>query len=88
MKIKITVIDDDGKELEGEIELSPKLGSTKKSSSKPVAKKFVGLHGGINFLISQKFIASPKSAKQITEELKKEGMPQVMKDIFKEIGRR
>lgn len=74
MKIKIRLIDDSGKELEGEIELSPKRGSTKKKSPpKTESKTFIGLHGGINFLLSQNFLSSPKSVNQITEELKKEG---------------
>ena len=74
MKIKISVIDDDGQELEGEIELLPKKNATKKNSQeKKESSNFSGLSGGINFLISQNFLNSPKSAKDVMDELKREG---------------
>lgn len=49
-----------------------RLLSTKKSSSmKPVKKeKYVGLVGGIQLLIDNKFFTNPKSLNEISKELK------------------
>jgi len=40
---------------------------------KPKIEEFKGLSGGIKFLITNGFLSSPRSVKEIHEELKKEG---------------
>ena len=50
-----------------------KKDSKKKSIVTKETTNFSGLMGGINFLISKKFLDSPKSVKDVMNELKKEG---------------
>ena len=75
MKIKISIIDDEGKKFEGETELTPKKSGKDGDASQPSPKysNFKGLKGGIDLLTSQGFFDNPKNAKEVTEELKKEG---------------
>lgn len=76
MKIKISLTDDDGTEFEGEIDLQPKTTSGKKFNKKPRRpniSNFNGVVGGIELLISQGFFKLPKTVKEITEKLSKEG---------------
>lgn len=41
--------------------------------AKPKVQNFKGLSGGIRFLIAKEFLNTPKSVKEIQEELGKEG---------------
>jgi len=71
LKIKFTVLNDDGKEFSGELDLKP----TKSSNNKPkisIENSYSGLKGGIEFLIDNTFLSNLKSAKEVQEELKKE----------------
>jgi len=55
LKIKFTLIDDQGKEFSGALDLKP----TKSSSVKPtisIEKNYSGLKGGIEFLIYEGFL--------------------------------
>ena len=76
MKIKISIIDDDGRTFEGETDLHQTKQTGKKDEKKPApsnASNFKGLTGGIELLISQGFFTTPKAVKEITAELKREG---------------
>lgn len=62
--------------IEGIIKKVEKLEKAVFGSKKPkfnAEKKYKGLTGGINFLIDSKFLNMLKSAKEVHEELKKEG---------------
>ncbi len=59
------------KELEKRISKLEKAIFTEKV--KPVTGEFKGLSGGIRFLISTGFLNSPKSVREVREELKREG---------------
>lgn len=49
----------------------------------PKEKEFKGLSGGIEYLISRGLLNTPKSVKEIQEELKKEGYHYPYKSITK-----
>lgn len=71
MKIKFILIDDNGKEFSGEIDLANK--TSKSTEIKiPEEKSYSGLKGGIEFLIDKKSLNELKTAKEVLEELKKE----------------
>jgi hypothetical protein len=55
----------------------------KKEAKPNVQTDFKGLTGGINFLISKGFLDSPKSVKEIHEELKSEGYHYPEKSVRK-----
>ena len=71
MKIKFTVINDDGKEFSGELDLTK---DTSKSTEIKIQKEksYSGLKGGVEFLIGEKFLDRIRTAKEVQEELKKE----------------
>lgn len=70
MKIKFTLIDDNGKEFSGETVLTPEEHPTKKS--KKITQTYSGLKGGIEFLMDNKYLDILKSSKDVHLELKKE----------------
>lgn len=74
MKVKISIIDDKGRKFEGEAILAKKSSRDESDESQSFSdSNFKGLKGGIELLISQGFLDNPKNAKEVTEELKKEG---------------
>jgi len=75
LKIKVTVVDDNGIEFIGETKLTKKgiQVNKRQQETDKLSSDFKGLSGGINFLISQGFLNTPKTSKQVFEELKKEG---------------
>jgi len=60
-------------ELESRISKLEKVVFHSSNSSKEFTENYEGLSGGLNFLISKNFLNSPKSAKNVMDELKKEG---------------
>lgn len=89
MKIKFTVIDDDGKEHSGEIDLSSgksakKIGKTVKSEK---TDNYKGVGGGIRLLLDNNFFSSLKSVEEVKEELEKEGYFHSKETISTALGR-
>lgn len=70
LKIKFVLIDDDGKEFSGEVDLKPSKSSIR--SETPTEKKYSGLKGGIEFLMDNQFLEKLKSSKEVFSGLKNE----------------
>jgi len=75
MKIKISIIDDHGKQYEGTFDVPLKGSVSRPESGNPQPQKssYKGLSGGIRFLIGGGFFNTPKSSNETYSELKKEG---------------
>lgn len=88
MKIKITIIDDNGKKHEGSLNLYSKHSVSSKGriieqTETTKNASYVGLTGGIKFLMSRGFFEKPQTSKDVTEEMKKEGYYHSLNSIDK-----
>ncbi len=72
LKIKFTLIDDEGKEFSGDVDLNPTKSSSSLKLPKEKTKNFTGLKGGIKFQIDEGFLKELRTAKEVHFELKKE----------------
>lgn len=72
MKIKIALIDDEGKEFTAEAILAPVKSHKTKSETHVPSHNYEGLKGGIKFLIDNGLFNNLKSSKEVQTELKKE----------------
>ncbi len=84
MKINISITDDSGEKYEGVFNLSSSDGKalTQKSESPTDENNnYEGLRGGIRFLINNKFLKELRTAKDIHNELKKEGYYYSIKSV-------
>ena len=87
MKVKITIMDDSGKKFFGEVDL---VSTTSQEIEKQeeiliVKKQYSGLKGGINFLIDEGFLSTPKSSKEVAEELRKENYFHSLQSVDKRL---
>lgn len=87
MKVKVSVIDDNGKEFIGEVNLVP-IQTTKLTSHQeqnPELTSYKGLKGGIDFLIERGHLNQLRTAKEISQELKKETYTHSIQSVDKRL---